>query len=144
MRLSLLTPCLKSSDLLTTVAFYVELLGFRVETLWPPDEPSLAVLDHGPSEHEVAVSLMFYAEDMYEGEPPPTMTGQLTLDVDDVLALHESLEGRAEILWGPEVYHYGRREFSIADPDGYRLVFTEPTEDEPEDGDESGGADEEE
>lgn len=36
-----------------------------------------------------------------------------------------------ELLWGPEVYHYGRREFSIRDPNGYELIFSEPTDDPP-------------
>ena len=131
MKLSLLTPCLKASDLEETVRFYTELLGFRVESLWPPDEPTFVVLDHGPSLDRVAVSLMFYSEDMVENEPKPGLTGQLTLDVDDVMSLFESLRGEVKVLWGPEVYHYGRREFSIADPNGYRLVFSEPTDDEP-------------
>lgn len=42
--------------------------------------------------------------------------------------------GRVEILWGPEVYHYGMREFAIKDDNGYTLSFGEPTDDPTADG----------
>jgi hypothetical protein len=35
------------------------------------------------------------------------------------------------IEWGPEVYSYGRREFAVRDPDGYLVIFTEPTDEAP-------------
>lgn len=121
---------MKTRDLARTVEFYTELLDFRVETLWPIEEPTFAVLDHGPSSDEVSVSLMFYSEDMVDGEGEPALTGQLTLDVDDVVALHARLSAVVEVLWGPEAYHYGRTEFSVLDPNGYRLVFSAPTAEE--------------
>ena len=33
---------------------------------------------------------------------------------------------------GPEVYWYGRREFSFQDPDGYAVIISEPTSDPPD------------
>ena len=67
----------------------------------------------------------------YDGDSQaPAMTGQLHIDVEDgVEELHRRLRDRYEILWGPEVYSYGRREFSVRDPNGYRLVFSEVTDD---------------
>lgn len=114
------TPHLLARDIEATVAFYVELLGFTVETLWPAANPTLCVLDrHG-------VHLVFDTGANWDApRQPPTLSGQLVFEVDDVDRLHESLVGRVEILWGPESYDYGRREFSIRDPDGYRLVFSQ-------------------
>lgn len=50
---------------------------------------------------------------------------------DGVVERHERIEGKAEVLWGPEVYSYGMREFAIKDPNGYQLAFCEPTDDPP-------------
>ena len=113
---------LKTSDIGRTVDFYTKVLGFTVDTLWPTDKPSLCIIDRGD------VHLMFSEEDHWDVPgAAPAMTGQLVLDVSDVSALHESLAGKVDVLWGPEVYEYGRREFSIRDPNGYRLVFSEAT-----------------
>ncbi len=62
---------------------------------------------------------------------PPTLTGQLWVDVEDVRALHALVSPQVEVLWGPEVYSYHRREFAIRDPNGYLLAFSESTDDAP-------------
>lgn len=120
------TPTLKSADLAATLRFYRDLLGFTVDTLWPDaDAPSYLLLDHGP------VSLAFYRDE--EGrEGAPALTGQLYLDVDDARAVLARLEGHAEPLWGPEVYHYGRLEFAVRDPDGTIVTFGQPVPDPPD------------
>ncbi len=120
------TPMLKTSDIESTVDFYTRVLGFAVNVLWPEDQPNLCVLDRDD------VHLMFSTEADWDAPgSPPALTGQLVFDVADVAGLHRSLEGKVNVLWGPEVYPYGRREFSIKDPNGYRLVFSEPTGDPP-------------
>ncbi len=48
-----------------------------------------------------------------------------------VAALHKHLAPRVTVEWGPEVYFYGRREFSVRDPNGVSVIFTEETTDEP-------------
>ncbi len=120
-----LTPVLFTTDLATTVAFYTERLGFVLELLWPAEAPSLCTLVRGES------SIMFHT-DRWDDEQDAQLTGQLRIDVEDGLVLHAALREppRVEVLWGPEVYGYGRREFSIRDRNGYRLVLSEPT-DEP-------------
>jgi hypothetical protein len=96
------------------------LLGFRVDTLWPESAPTLCILDRD------RVHLMFdVGADWDNPGSSPTLTGQLVFDVDELDALHERLRDRVEVLWGPEDYDYGRREFSIRDPNGYRLVFSQ-------------------
>ncbi len=121
-----ITPMLETHDLQATLTFYTEVLGFEVETLWPDDGPTFCILDHGP------VGVSFYL-DPKDGEGAPALTGQLYIDVDDVMALFVRVRGHAEVLWGPEVYHYGRREFAVRDPNGYVLSFSEPTRDPPDD-----------
>jgi catechol 2,3-dioxygenase-like lactoylglutathione lyase family enzyme len=124
MRLKLITPSLKTNDLRRTIEFYTATLGFTVQVLWPEDDPSLAIL----TRDDVRISFFMDAED---AEPVPRLTGQFWMDVEDVLALHAQLAGKVEVLWGPEVYHYKRREFAIRDPNGYTLTFSEPTDEPP-------------
>ncbi|NIP57754.1 MAG: hypothetical protein GWO00_07100, partial [Gemmatimonadetes bacterium] len=113
------SPSLRVTDLDASLAFYTDVLGFVVDTLWPADAPTLAILDHGP------VHLMLRTEGCHE-DPSPAFTGDLRFDVAGVEELASALRGRVEIEWGPEVYHYGRREFGVRDPDGYLLIFSEP------------------
>lgn len=79
----------------------------------------MVILDHGDA------AIIFDASLWIE---KPHMTGQVLFDVapGDVRVIYEKVRNRAEVLWGPEVYDYGRREFSCRDPNGYALVFSEP------------------
>lgn len=123
-RLRCVTPALETRDLPRTIAFYRDVLGFTVHLLWPETNPTFCILDHGD------VHLSFYVDE-HGGEGEPIMTGQLRIDAVGVMAVFERVRPHAVIEWGPEVYHYGRREFSMKDPNGYSLIFSEPTSDPP-------------
>jgi catechol 2,3-dioxygenase-like lactoylglutathione lyase family enzyme len=112
-----ITPFLKTKDLAQTIRFYVDLLGFVVDSQWPADNPTNCVLDNGH------VHLAF-GTDPQNWYPAPGLSGQLWIDVDDVMALHARVVGKVPIEWGPEVYSYGRREFAIKDCNGYLLTFS--------------------
>lgn len=113
---------LVASDIREAVAFYRDVLGFTVDTIWGPDaDPEGCILDRGD------VHLLFHRDDGSE----PKMSGVLVIEVDGVVNLHERIDGKAEVLWGPEIYSYGMREFAVRDPNGYRLAFCEPTDDPP-------------
>ena len=119
-RLERLTPMLQVPDLQRTIDFYTGVLGFRVRGLWPEERPSWCELGHGD------VRLRFYTDDAEPEEPK--QTGLLYFDTDDVFGLLERVKGRARVLWGPEVFHYGMHEFAIADCNGYTLSFGQPTD----------------
>jgi catechol 2,3-dioxygenase-like lactoylglutathione lyase family enzyme len=123
-RLTGVTPRLPVADLARTVAFYTRLLGFQISVLWPDDRPTFAILDRD------AVSLGFFSPDAHRGVVT-IGTADLYIATEDVRAMHAALAGVVPIEWGPEVYFYGRREFAVRDPDGYLLIFTEPTDDAP-------------
>lgn len=123
-RLRCITPALATTDLQATIAFYRDLLGFTIDTLWPEQEPTLCILDQGD------VHLSFYV-DQHGDATAPAMTGQLRIDAERVMEIYERVRDHAAIEWGPEVYHYGRREFSVLDPNGYSLIFSEPTDEAP-------------
>ena len=114
-----ITPFLKTKDLAQTIRFYVDLLGFVVDSKWPADNPTDCTLDNGH------VHLAF-STDPQNWYGSPGLSGQLWIDIDDVLALHASLVGKVPMEWGLEVYSYGRREFAIKDCNGYLLTFSQP------------------
>lgn len=118
------TPRLPVADLSRTISFYTGVLGFQVSALWPEDKPTFAILDRDK------VSLGFFTPDALRGQVT-IGTADLYLGTEDVLGLHAAIEDRVKIEWGPEVYFYGRREFAVRDPDGYLLIFTEPTDEPP-------------
>ena len=117
-------PRLPVADLGRTVRFYTGVLGFQISLMWPEKDPTFAVLDRD------AVSLGFFTPDAHRG-PVTIGTADLYLGADDVRGLHAAIRNRVTVEWGPEVYFYGRREFAVRDPDGYLLIFTEPTDDPP-------------
>ena len=118
-------PRLPVADLGRTVRFYTGVLGFRVSLMWPETAPTFVVLDRD------AVSLGFFTSDALRG-PVTIGTADLYLGADDVLGLHAAIKDVATVEWGPEVFFYGRREFAVRDPDGYLLIFTEPTDELPD------------
>jgi catechol 2,3-dioxygenase-like lactoylglutathione lyase family enzyme len=117
-------PRLPVADLEQTIAFYTGVLGFRIGVLYPENRPTFCILDRDN------VSLGFFTPDALRGSVT-IGSADLYLAVDDVRAVHEELKNSVTIEWGPEVYFYGRREFAVRDPDGYLLIFTEPTDDPP-------------
>jgi catechol 2,3-dioxygenase-like lactoylglutathione lyase family enzyme len=115
------TPRLPVADLSRTIAFYTELLGFKAGPPWPEEAPRWVLL--GRDE----VGLQFYVPD---AEPPqPCGNGTIYLEVEDARPFHAALRDRVTIDWGPEVYWYGRREFSFKDPDGYSIIVSAQTDD---------------
>jgi catechol 2,3-dioxygenase-like lactoylglutathione lyase family enzyme len=121
-RLTGVIPRLPVADLGRTVAFYTRVLGFQIGVLWPDDHPTFVTLDRD------AVSLGFFTPDALRGQVT-IGTADLYLGVDDVRAIHTTIKDVMRVEWGPEVFFYGRREFAVRDPDGYLLIFTEPTDD---------------
>ncbi len=116
------SPRLPVADLGRTIAFYRDLLGFRAGGGWPADKPTFAILDRD------GLALQFYVPGP---ENPTTGVGTLSFDVEDALAVHAAVQDKVAIEWGPEVYWYGRREFSFKDPDGYAIIVSQTTDEPP-------------
>jgi len=116
-------PRLPVADLRRSIDFYTTILGFHLDVLWPEDEPAFCILRRN------GVRLAF--DQSSEPDVPRSASAGFYIEADDVLALHEAIRQRVPVEWGPEVYHYGRREFAIRDPDRYMIIFTEPTTDLP-------------
>ena len=115
-------PRLPVSDVGKSITFYCQQLGFTLGATFPEDSPAFALL----SREQVGIQLI--QADEYH----PAGTFTIWLDVEEVLKEHERLVQNVAIEWGPEVYGYGRREFAILDPDGHRIIFSEPTDEAPD------------
>jgi catechol 2,3-dioxygenase-like lactoylglutathione lyase family enzyme len=106
------------TDVKRSAAFYSDVLGLHVGTLWPDDLPQFAILNRDGLRLQLGVS-------------DSSGVGGCTLcfDVTDATALHSKIKEKVEIEWGPEVYFYHRREFAFRDPDGHMVIVSEVTND---------------
>ena len=124
MKFNRISPMLKTKDIEATIKFYTKTLGFRITNLHPEKNPEICFVSHGN------IELMFYV-DTEATDPDPVLTGQLYVYTDGVMELYDQIKDKVVVLWGPDVYWYGMREFAIREINGYTLTFGEPTTDTP-------------
>jgi catechol 2,3-dioxygenase-like lactoylglutathione lyase family enzyme len=115
-------PCLFVSDMRSSLDFYIEMLGFTQTGYYP--------IESNPIRTEVrrdGVAIILYTEASHGIESAPAFSGALYLFPESVDRLAEELRGKVHFAWGPEETEFDMREFAIRDPDGYTLVFAEPS-----------------
>jgi uncharacterized glyoxalase superfamily protein PhnB len=118
--ITVLSPMLKVPDLVATIEFYTETLGFTVQNQMSDDssKPTWCALKWGN------VQVMFSSAESFDQPPgPPLMTGVLYFNPANVRALCEFLKDRADVAWPLEEMPYGMLEFAIRDCNGYILSF---------------------
>ncbi len=103
------TPILNVSSMAASLAYYRDVLGFKVDWEW--GEPTGFA---GVSRDDVC---LFFCEGAQGA------SGMwLSLFVEDVDALYEQYrEAGANIIQPPVNYSWGMREMNVEDPDGHRL-----------------------
>lgn len=125
-RLTKLTPNLIVSDVLRTLEFYRDVLGFSVVQTVPDVPPFVfAIVQSGTVEVFLNAQDVAAAEyPLFEGMP---IGGTLTLFVEvvGVRAAYEALRERVRIVMPLETKWYGLTEFAFADPDGYVVTYAE-------------------
>ncbi len=104
---------LRCTDREATRAYYRDVLGFQVAD--GPEGSISATLEGG--------TLVFTEADLWDG--PPRCTGTVYFFVPDLDAVFSRVQGRAELLWPPQVMSYGTREFAVRDCDGYVIAFAQ-------------------
>ena len=122
-----LTPNCMVEDVAATVDWYERVLGATTVDRMPEagDDLLWAQVRIGD------VSIMFQERASLEAELPSfegaEIGASLTLyvDAEDVRELHGELADEAEVVLELRETDYGRREFAIADPNGYVLWFGE-------------------
>ena len=116
-------PLLAAEDVNATASYYQDRLGFVVADVWPG---RWVRLRRGPVVIEIEHSDTIRRIEKLE-------KGGLAFRVADVDAWCAELQRcGAEFDQGPMDQEYGRRDFSVIDPNGYRLIFWKPLGDKPE------------
>lgn len=97
-------------DLGRAVEWYANVLGFEVESFWPPDRPNYAhFTSDGGATFAVAEA--------------PGRDGRFNFTVDDPDALWATLKDKVVVVEPLFSTDWGTRKFTIADPDGNELGF---------------------
>ena len=127
MMLKKLTPNLMVEDVQQTLAFYHDVLGFKVLMTLPDQPPfNFAIVQRDE------VELMFQSRSSLS-ENVPALTGHpigasqtFYIEVEGLAKLYEDLRDRVEIVVDLHTTFYGTQEFYFKDVNGYILSFTEP------------------
>lgn len=125
MQLKHLSPILWTKNLEESITFYTQVLGFTSQSNFP-NFTSLSrdaveimmIVPTDPEEcDEAGISQPFFAQ--------PKLTGSIFIVTENVDDLWEQVKGKATILSPIADREYMMRDFSIADNNGYELVFGE-------------------
>jgi catechol 2,3-dioxygenase-like lactoylglutathione lyase family enzyme len=129
-----LTPYIEVFDMVASVAFYRDILGFDVLFASPEVETLEGCFSHfvrvGRGKAEIMLNTAYDSNERPPNRSEPRWLGcqhiQYYIDCDDVDGLHAELFGRGCEAETPAKTGYGYIAFSVSDPDGYRLIFHRP------------------
>lgn len=130
-----MVPLLSVYDMPRAVAFYCDMLGFEIENQWSPgghlywaelksgDTWLMLNAEHEDGERRPEHDHRAHGRDLTFYFYPP-----------DVVALRESVLRRGGAPSEFVVTHYRHKQFTLRDPDGYTLCFSQETTEAPTDG----------
>lgn len=118
-----IVPLLQVASITDTMGYYQDVLGFTVEFRWPEEgEPKWVGMSRGD------IAVMFTIDLGTSSAPFIAEKGNgivLYVLVNEVEPLYDEVVARGAIVV-QEVHDFGgRRQFSIADPNGYVIAFSE-------------------
>jgi uncharacterized glyoxalase superfamily protein PhnB len=117
-----ITPNLKVYDIAKSLEFYENILGFEIVMKVPDINPVWVMLKNGNAE------IMLQQKESIEEEYPSLKekeSGALTFYtlVENAEAFYEKIKNNVSIIHHIHVTPYGRKEFSVTDPDGFIFTF---------------------
>jgi uncharacterized glyoxalase superfamily protein PhnB len=137
MELKKLAPNFAVQDIEKTVAFYRDVLGFKLEMAVPEDKSGVEQELSEEKKYIYAmmsrdgVGVMFQRTDSI-GEDVPPLKGvpigasvSFYIEVEDINALYQEIKPKAGVVKELETVWYGMQEFYIKDCNGYILGFAE-------------------
>ncbi|HEU4582850.1 MAG TPA: VOC family protein [Polyangiaceae bacterium] len=120
------TPILIVPDVERSIGFYVDVLGFElVQKVTKEGTTPFAILGSG------GVEWMLQSETSFAADVPGAVQGSGSrvacyIDVADIQALYDAVQGKAELLKPLERAPHGLLEFYLRDPDGHLIGFCQP------------------
>src|SRR6478672_2946721 len=120
MSLTNLRPMMWTEDLMGSVGFYTDVLGFtavevREDWGWASlSKDNVWLMLCRPNEHTPYDKIGF--------------TGSFYFNIDDVDALWDELRDKVKVCYGIENFEWGMREFAVYDNNGYLLQFGQEIE----------------
>lgn len=118
MKIKGLVPMLETEKLRETVAFYSDVLGFEARDYYP-DEENACWVSVWNGDCEIGFGLKSEQSEV----PGIGMTGSLYMHVGNIDEMWERVKDKADIMFEPQDMAYDMREFGIADPNGYAIIF---------------------
>jgi len=126
-----LAPLLQVFDMPRSIAFYRDVLGFKIVAQAPPGDD----FDWGLLERD-GVQLMLNTAFETQDRPPAPEAGRTQAHADttlffgcpDVDAAYAHVKAHGIEAPPPSVAPYGMKQLSLRDPDGYAICFQWPAE----------------
>jgi catechol 2,3-dioxygenase-like lactoylglutathione lyase family enzyme len=121
-----LSPILWTKDLEQTITFYETNLGFRKQTHYPDFasmlKDNVEIMFVLPTEEPKDCKDPENKEEFF---PKPLLTGSMYITTQNVDELWNAVKDKVKIISAIANREYMMRDFSIADNNGYELVFGE-------------------
>ena len=118
-------PCFPVADISATIRWYEEQLGF-IGDPFPDSEPYVfGILRRDDVEIMLQRIEGYEKPDLYNSRPGGVWDAYIR--VEGVQDLFESMKDEATIVKPLRRQPYGNWEFEVRDPNGYLLVFSEPS-----------------
>lgn len=113
-------------DVDRSVVFYQKYFGFQIYSRFPLEgKATLAVVEKNKLYVMFQDKKIFYEKkpEYIGGNISPSFT--LLIDIDDAKKLYDQLKKELEIVQELQLMFYNQYEFSVKDPDGYIITFSE-------------------
>ena len=124
MKLTGVVPLLQVSNLRETIAYYEDCLGFSQDFVWErEDGPIWAGLSRG----EVSFMLtrdLGTSDQTFIAEKGNGVAFYIL--VDEIETLYDELSAHNALIVQDMITFGGRRQFTVGDPNGYVITFSEP------------------
>ena len=119
-----IVPLLQVSSLSDSLDYYETILGFTTDSVWPTDgEPKWAVLSRSEVSFMLTIDLGT-SKSQFIAEKGNGVVFYIV--TEEIEACYAEMDDAGAIIVQDIVVFGGRRQFSVADPNGYVIAFTEP------------------
>ena len=117
-------PLLQVGNMVDSLDYYQQVLGFSIDFSWPADGPPKWVMLSRADVHFLLTIDLGTSNARFIAEKGNGVVFYII--TDDAEALYGELSARGAVVVQDIVNYGGRKQFSIADPSGYVIAFSEP------------------